>query len=237
MLMRVVSDVHGNTEGLSAVLGDTPGRKADMTVCLGDVVGYGAEPSACISMVREACDVVVRGNHDSGASGLLPDAHFNEAGAAAIRWTRGVLSPAEREWLGSLPVEAGLEGGLFLCHSDPADPEGWGYMMSPFQAVDACTAREGLTCLVGHTHMACAWTESGGFTDGSSGSTAVWRLLNCGSAGQPRDRNPDAAYMLVDTSEGRWEHLRVPYDIDAAASKIRDAGLPDILWRRLYEGF
>ena len=237
MLIRVISDVHGNTEALTAVLDDPPGRAADTTVCLGDVVGYGAEPSECIAMVRETCGLIVRGNHDSGASDLLPISHFNAAGAAAIRWMRGFLPIGEKEWLASLPMDAQLAEGFYLCHADPADPDGWGYIMQPSQVIEACEARPDVTCLVGHTHMACAWTTIGGFTESPSGRLDTWSLLNCGSTGQPRDRDPDAAYMLIDTDSGYWSHQRVPYDIDSAAGKIREAGLPDSLWRRLYRGF
>jgi predicted phosphodiesterase len=237
MLVRIISDVHGNTEALSAVLADEPGSGADMTVCLGDVVGYGAEPSRCIELVRSSCEVVVRGNHDAGASDLLPLTHFNEAGAAVIRWMQDILTEDEREWLASLPMDTVLGDNLYLCHSDPADPGGWRYMMQPHQVVEACEARQGMTCVVGHTHLACAWTASGGFTESPSGILSSWSLLNCGSTGQPRDRNPDAAYMLIDTDSGKWTHLRVPYDIDSTADTIRGAGLPDVLWQRLYRGF
>jgi diadenosine tetraphosphatase ApaH/serine/threonine PP2A family protein phosphatase len=237
MLIRVISDVHGNTEALSAVLEDGAGIGADTTVCLGDVVGYGAEPSRCIELVRSTCDLVVCGNHDAGAAGLVPLAHFNAAGAAAIRWTSELLTPAEREWLSSLPMQAELDPGFHLCHSDPVDPGGWRYMMQPAQVIEACRARPGMTCLVGHTHMACSWTDKGGFTETPTGSLESWDMLNCGSAGQPRDRNPEAAYLLLDTDAGSWTHVRVAYDIDGAAGKIRDAGLPEVLWQRLYRGY
>ena len=236
MLIRVLSDVHGNTEALSAVLDHSADGGADTTVCLGDVVGYGAEPSQCIEILRSVCSTVLMGNHDAGTAGLIPLTHFNDAGAAAVRWMIDLLTAEEKEWLASLPMDASLDR-FFLCHSDPADPEGWRYMMEPGQVTEACAARPGKTCLVGHTHMACAWTSSGGFTESPTGSLDSWSLLNCGSVGQPRDRNPDAAYMLIDTCSGTWSHIRVGYDIDGAAEKIRAAGLPEVLWRRLYIGF
>jgi len=105
VLIRVLSDIHGNTEALNAVLDDDAGQKAEVTICLGDIVGYGAEPSACIATVREVCDLVVMGNHDSGAAGLLANDNFNLPGAAALEWIRSILTREEKEWLRDLPIE------------------------------------------------------------------------------------------------------------------------------------
>jgi len=236
VLIRILSDIHGNTEALSAVLDDEVGRKAEVTLCLGDVVGYGAEPSACIATVREVCDLVVMGNHDSGASGLLPDDRFNLPGAKALEWIRGVLTRGEKEWLRGLPIDGVFADSLYICHSDPSNPESWNYIMQPAEAISACESHPDRTCLIGHTHLACAWTPSGGFTESPEGNLNSHRLINCGSVGQPRDRDPDAAYLMVDTDAGTWSHIRVHYDIDSAADKIRRAGLPDVLWQRLYGG-
>ena len=57
-----------------------------------------------------------------------------------------------------------------------------------------------------------------------------------GSVGQPRDGNPASCYAMLDTARAEITYLRVPYDIDSAAAKIRAAGLPDALAARLRRG-
>jgi len=57
-----------------------------------------------------------------------------------------------------------------------------------------------------------------------------------GAVGQPRDRNPAACYALYDDEACTLTYMRVPYDIETAQRKIRDAGLPAFLAARLAWG-
>lgn len=236
MLLRVISDVHSNLQALTAVLADEAGMNADATLCLGDIVGYGADPSACIGIIRMECDLVICGNHDVGAAGGLTVDRFNWEGATAIRWTRSVLSKKEIEWLSLLPYYIHNFQGFFLCHSYPADPESWTYVLRRNQAIASIESRAGMISLIGHTHLPGCWMEDGNYTDAESGDFSKVRLVNVGSVGQPRDRDPRAAYMLIDTKKGTWEHRRVEYSIDDAAARIKEAELPPVLWQRLYSG-
>jgi diadenosine tetraphosphatase ApaH/serine/threonine PP2A family protein phosphatase len=61
-------------------------------------------------------------------------------------------------------------------------------------------------------------------------------LVNPGSVGQPRDRDPQAAYAVFDADAGTVEYRRVAYDVERAAGKILAAGLPEGLAARLFEG-
>jgi predicted phosphodiesterase len=236
MLIRIISDIHSNIQALEAVLADAPGTKADRTFCLGDIVGYGADPSACIDRVKQECDTVVMGNHDAGVLELLPLERFNREGAAAIKWTRSVLSQDEKDWLSTLSYST-ESGNFFLCHSYPADPESWTYVLRRSHALEAMSVRQGFICLIGHTHLPGCWMEDGSFTEAPGGDFSKVRLVNAGSVGQPRDRDPRAAYLLIDTDEGTWEHRRVHYSIDDTAARIKDTGLPAVLWERLYIGY
>ena len=235
MLIRIISDIHSNFQALEAVLNDPPGREAERTFCLGDVVGYGADPSRCIERVRSECDIVVTGNHDVGVAGRVSLDRFNREGAAAIRWTGSVLTQNEIDWLSLLPYYTEYEN-FFLCHSYPADPESWTYVLRRNHALESMSVREGQISLFGHTHLPGCWTEGGNYTEASKGDFSKVRLVNAGSVGQPRDRDPRAAYLLIDTEAGTWEHRRVDYSIDDAAARIRDVALPAILWERLYTG-
>jgi len=235
MKLRVISDVHGNIHALKRVLTDLDRASADLTLCLGDTVGYGAFPSECIQLIRENCGIAVAGNHDYGVAGSIPLEHFNKAGEAAIHWIRPRLSPEELEWLASLPLHATYRE-LFLCHSHPAHPGGWVYIRDASQAENAIQARSGEISLIGHTHMPGCWSRRGGFSECTEGDLDTTGILNCGSVGQPRDGDPRAAYMILDTGERTWRHVRVEYDIKAAANAILDAGLPSKLSERLYIG-
>lgn len=235
MLLRIISDVHGNYQALEAVLSDSAGAGADSTLCLGDVVGYGADPSRCIEKVRKECRLVVRGNHDAGAAGQISIDRFNWEGATAIRWTRKVLKSDEVRWLSMLPYFHEMQD-LFVCHSYPADPESWTYVLRRNQALASISAREGQVSLIGHTHLPGVWLKDGNYSEEDSGDLSRAGIINAGSVGQPRDRDPRAAYLLVDTGKGTWEHRRVEYPIDDAVARMKEEELPPVLWQRLYRG-
>lgn len=236
MLIRIISDIHSNVQALDAVLSDPPGRDSDRTFCLGDIVGYGADPSICIERVQKECDIVVTGNHDAGAAGRLSLDRYNWEGAVVIRWTRSILSKDEKEWLSRLPYFAEHED-FFLCHSYPADPMSWTYVLRRNHALESISAKQGYISLIGHTHLPGCWTEDGNYTDAPAGDFSKVRLVNAGSVGQPRDKDPRAAYLLIDTEARTWEHRRVEYSIDDAAARMKEAALPSILWERLYKGY
>jgi len=235
MLIRLISDIHSNLQALEAVLSDPPGKDVDRTFCLGDIVGYGADPSGCIELIRNNCDLVVSGNHDAGVAKKVSLDRFNWEGAMVIRWTVSVLSKDEIDWLSLLPYYAEHEG-YFLCHSYPADPESWTYLLRRNHALESISVRQGLISLIGHTHLPGCWTEDGNYSEALKGDLSKVRIINVGSVGQPRDRDPRAAYLLLDTEARTWEHRRVEYSIDDSAAKIREAELPTVLWKRLYTG-
>ena len=235
MLVRVISDIHSNLQALEAVLKDPKGREADETWCLGDVVGYGADPSDCIAIVREISNLTVCGNHDAGAAGSLSLVRFNWEGATAVRWTREILDDSEIRWLSLLPSYEETED-FFLCHSYPADPESWTYGLRRNHALESIRARGGQISLIGHTHFPGCWTADGAYIESSEGDFHKVRLVNAGSVGQPRDKDPRAAYLLIDTEAMTWEHRRIEYSIDDAAARIREEELPPLLRQRLYSG-
>jgi len=243
MKTAVFGDVHGNLEALEAVLADAKARGAEAFACLGDVVGYGANPNECCERVRALDGIVVRGNHDHAASHRVPLAWFNELAAAAIRWTRGSLSPENRAWLRSLPFEAALPDGSQLVHGSLDEPRHWHYLY-PGRDVEGHFRRQSRPlCFVGHTHVPFVFIRTGGRIFEAafdpfrvSPPDAAQVAVNPGGVGQPRDEDPRAAYALYDPDTGVLEPCRVEYDVAAAARKIQAAGLPDLLARRLFLG-
>jgi predicted phosphodiesterase len=235
----ILSDIHGNLEALEAVMADAQGRY-DRIVCLGDLVGYGADPNAAVAWARDNVRVIVRGNHDKVCVGLEPFETYNAAAQASAQWTQAELKPIHREYLERLPRGPLPYEGLDLVHGSPADEDE--YLLTTYQLPAIVPLLESQVTFFGHTHV------QGGFLLAPQGSRLIppdialrvephyFYLINPGSVGQPRDRDPRAAYALYSPQERTVEFRRIAYDVDRAAAKIRAAGLPEFLAARLYEG-
>jgi predicted phosphodiesterase len=243
--VAVLSDIHSNRQALEAVLAAIDEADVDQAWCLGDMVGYGADPDACTALVRERCDTCLAGNHDLAVLGNLDISTFSETAAAAVEWTRENISEDTLKFLGELEPTAS-QAGVGLFHASPRDPI-WEYVLSSDQAEAGLEAQEERVGLIGHSHIALFFVRAAGarpgYTQGAEAEADLeielpdgeW-LLNPGSVGQPRDSDPRAAWLELDTDAwtARWH--RVDYDIAAAATAIRAAGLPPALADRLEVG-
>ncbi|MDQ6908545.1 MAG: metallophosphatase family protein [Chloroflexota bacterium] len=235
----ILSDIHGNKDALDAVVADA--GNAERIWCLGDIVGYGPEPGACVAWVRAHCDIVLSGNHDYAAFDPSVVRDFNPNAALAAEWTRDQLTDEQVTYLQSLPSLVEVNG-VTLAHASPTDPI-WTYILSVVDARDAFGAFSGACCFVGHTHVAACYAEVDGMivriptVNHEPYPVADGRfILNPGSVGQPRDRDPNAAYLWYDDDAYTVEWKRVAYDIAAVQEKMRSAGLPDRLAARLALG-
>jgi len=208
-------------------------------------VGYGADPGAVVDIVAEHAAhgaVAVLGNHDAAIFG--DDAYLNDSAAAAIEWTRTVLTPAQRAFLEALPLAVHEERACFV-HASAAMPGRWDYVDSPRAAERSSRAAERPYTFSGHVHDQLLYGSDAldrmvpfRPRPGVSIPVAAHRswLVLAGSVGQPRDGTPAAAYALADLEAMRITFHRVPYDHDRAASKVRAAGLPEVLAYRLERG-
>jgi len=243
--VAVISDIHANLPALEAVLEAIDRSGADEIWCLGDVIGYGAEPDECADLVRERCAICLVGNHDLAVLGALDVASFSEAAAEAVHWTREHVSEPTLALLRELEP-AGERDGIALSHASPRDPV-WEYVLSAEQA-DACfDVQPKRIALIGHSHVSLFFTrplaEGHGEIRGAQSSDdtlldlgdGCW-LINPGSVGQPRDGDPRAAWLELDTSEQTARFHRARYDIERAAASISSAGLPRRLADRLHVG-
>jgi len=243
----VLSDVHGNLEALSAVLADAASEGALGVLCLGDAVGYGADPVACVELLGERSTGMVAGNHEYGALGLLDLRWFNPAARAAALWTREQLGADHQGYLSGLPLSSAL-GEATCVHASPRRPEEWDYLLSAEDGFEAFADFATRLCFVGHSHRPGVWSlGSSGPAHEDLGGPA-WHdhripfhdgrryIVNVGSVGQPRDRDPRAAYVVWDEDERSITLRRVMYDHKAAAAKILRAGLPRALADRLAHG-
>lgn len=240
MKYAILSDIHGNLEALTAVLEKTGKLGVDGHLCLGDLVGYGADPNAVAEIVRDTCQLTIRGNHDHAAVDPREEAHFNTWAVQAIRWTRDELTEENLAFLEGLEYSGHLDDALFV-HASPGEPERWRYILSPQAAAAEFDAFEESFCFIGHSHvpMLVLRTEIGTseLLDQEVALPAGARvLMNVGSVGQPRSGNPEACFAVLDLEDRSARLVSVPYDVQAARKKIIGAGLPRFLGDRLLLG-
>lgn len=246
MRTALLADIHSNLEALQACLAHARREGVDRFAFLGDLVGYGADPLACLDIVAGLVDQgapAVRGNHDSAClGGILPSMSY--AARDAIYWTRDRIGPRERAFLAGLPLVVAEDDRQYV-HASAEQPEAWPYITGTRDASRALTATAARVLLVGHVHEPLLYFTTPGAAlrtfhpvPGVPLPLSEYRrwLIIVGSAGQPRDGNPAACYGLHDADAGAFTHFRVPYDVQAAAKKILDAGLPERLAWRLIRG-
>jgi predicted phosphodiesterase len=237
MRTLVISDIHSNLEALNAVFAaaeeDEP---VERILCLGDIVGYGPAPMACLEALWERHAVSIQGNHDAAVAGTIGVDNFNLYAAEAARWTTQQLSSDAVQYLADLPRKL-VDESFLLVHGSPKEPL-WDYLMSYGQADEAWASTDSSDVLVGHSHYQFAAEAGRGVENpGPNGLTVplghARLVVNPGSVGQPRDRDPRAAYAIYD-DDARMIYLhRVWYDINATQRAMADQGLPEPLINRL----
>ncbi|HJQ57673.1 MAG TPA: metallophosphoesterase family protein [Vineibacter sp.] len=245
MLIALFGDIHANREAFTACLDDARRAGVDRYVFLGDLVGYGADPVWVVEQVADMFDagaVGVRGNHDAGA--LDPSESMAKLARTAIEWTRAQLGDAHRAFLARLPITLTEVDRLYV-HASAAAPDSWIYVRSAREAFQSFRATDQRLTFCGHTHIPTLFNESATSlpqqhepADDKPIPLLAQRrwLAVIGAIGQPRDGNPDACYGLFDDASNTLTYVRVPYDVDIAARKIRAAGLPAALADRLTLG-
>lgn len=239
MRIAVLSDIHGNLPALEAVLAAL--KPYDAIWELGDIVGYGPQPNEVVARLAQENATGVRGNHDAAAIGELDTDSFNDDARAALEWTADQLEPHTRDWLKALP-ERTVDGPFTLVHGSPRDPT-WEYVFTAAIARANLESFDTTHCLVGHTHIPVAYRESGQRMQGIEprrahplklGEQRV--IANPGSVGQPRDGDPRASAMLLDTEMQTLEWHRVEYPIEHVQQLMSERDLPPRLVRRLQFG-
>jgi predicted phosphodiesterase len=239
--VAVISDIHGNLHAVQAVLAALADERPDAIWCLGDLVGYGPRPNECTVTVSRSASVCLVGNHDLGVIGRLPLDDFSHDAAAAALWSRTVLTAAARKYLERRKTSTKTRHAE-LFHASPRDPV-WEYILSAEAAKAALRLTSLPVVLVGHSHVALAFTVADGEVaaalapEGTEIDLASGRwLLNPGSVGQPRDGDPRAAYLLLDFDGQKAHFRRVAYPVERTQEEILERGLPDALAGRLALG-
>lgn len=240
MKRAIISDIHGNFEALTAVMGRIGEIDVAEIICLGDIIGYGPDPIKCLDTVIDNCQLTILGNHDQAA--IFDPEGFNPVAMKAIYWTReqlendtSDLERADRRWdfLGELPRRHD-EGEFLFVHGSPRDPTNeyvFPEMVYERELLSVLMSRFEKVCFQGHTHIPGVFTETGSFItpeerDQMFRLEAEKWMINVGSVGQPRDGNPRSCFVVLDTDEKTVEYHRVEYDTETTREKIHD--IPDL---------
>jgi predicted phosphodiesterase len=243
MRILVMSDIHANYTALEAVLKDA--GKVDETWFLGDMVGYGPDPNAVVEELREIPNLTcLLGNHDVGVIGKMPLETFNGDARRSLMHHEKVLTTSNMEYMRTLPSNTRTRGEATLAHGSPRDPL-WEYILNSLTARLNFDHFKTPWCFVGHSHIQCIFilneeTDQVSLDQTKPDTTIQLHakmILNPGSVGQPRDRDPRAAYAIYDTTERTWTPRRVEYNIAEVQQRIREFKLPEKHAVRLAEGW
>ena len=245
MRRLVVSDIHSNLEAFQAVLDDA--GPVDEIWCLGDVVGYGPDPNACVDLLRSHPHVCIAGNHDWATLGRLDLRDFNPDARDANLWNRQQLTPENLAFLENLPETFLEEGQFSLVHGSPRYPI-WEYIIYPSTAEVNFEHMSTPYTLVGHTHTPVVFRLREG-DDAQECEMIVPSpglplelgpepvIVNPGSVGQPRDGDPRASYLILDSEALTVEHHRVEYPVEITQAKMMEHDMPLRLVLRLGYGW
>lgn len=236
MKLAFLSDIHANLHALEAAWADLESRRPEAVYCLGDLVGYGAFPDAVVDFIRRRDIPTVMGNYDDGVGFeqddcgcVYRDPQDDHRGRLSLRWTQANTTPETKAFLRGLPLQIRLEGQrprLLLVHGSPRKINEYLYQDRPQATFERIAALAGCEVLLfGHTHLPYQKSIAGTL------------FVNAGSVGKPKDGDPRAGYVLLETGRRtRVDFRRVPYDVAAAARAVRESGLPEAFADQLEAG-
>ena len=230
MKIAIFSDVHANIQAMEAVWDDIQQQDPDEVYCLGDLVGYGANPNEVIEFIRDNEIPMIMGNYDNGVSLELDscgckynNSKLERLGELSIWWSRGHTSQANKDFLKELPREFRLKENVLMVHASPRSLHE--YLPEERPTVTFERIAKVAECdimLFGHTHIPY------------KKRVAETLFVNTGSVGRPKDGEPRAGYVILDS--GEVEFRRVAYDAEGAAQAIRASDLPDYYADELLAG-
>lgn len=244
MKYLIFSDIHSNLEAFEKMLSLKKVQEVDKILFLGDLVGYGADPDDIVSIFRKLENVYsIRGNHDKVISELESSSLFNPVAAFSAEWSKLHIGPENKQFLVDLkkgPLV--VDRFITICHGSTFDEDY--YVFSMFEAVESLKFMRTSIGFFGHTHFPIIYLLRNEKIDAVplSKNTRIKLdsntryLINPGSIGQPRDKDPNPSFIIFDSTKRDIQFIRFSYNIKKAQKKIRDAGLPEILASRLESG-
>lgn len=241
MKFALISDVHGNLEALENVLRDIEKQGVEKIHFLGDVVGYGCNPNECIKLINKHCDIMLLGNHDYAVMGIEQTENFNPMAKASMDWTVTKIKDKSIQILADFEMTATFLD-YFLVHASPDIPDEWTYILDSEGARNNFREFTQTVCIIGHTHIPTCFVQENNDTIVQHTKSSITYndghryIINIGSVGQPRDNDPRACYLIVDTDTRTMFYRRIEYDIEKTQGKMKKAKLPDFLIERLAIG-
>jgi putative phosphoesterase len=234
MRIALFSDVHSNLPALEAVLAGIASAGVDQLYALGDLVGYAPWPNEVLERLQSENLPIVMGNYDDGTGFdrdecgcAYTDPTEKALGDQSFAWTKANTSDANKAWLRELSAQIRFEAGHrrhLLVHGSPRRINEYLYEDrddATFARIAAAADADVIVC--GHTHRPYDKTVAG------------VRFINVGSVGKPKDGDPRACWVLLDTTAGTVDFRRVPYDVEAAARAVEASGLPSEFAAQLRE--
>jgi len=239
----LISDIHANIDALEAVLADIDQQGIQEILCLGDIVGYGAAPAECLRILRKRCSAFVIGNHDAYTLLSLDKYQMEKRVRDGILFAQQALTKEEKKWIRSLPLSTEV-GSITIVHASLHNPDSFYYMSRKDDFLQHFDKQQTKVSFFGHTHrpeVALLRKEDDvGFGIPGEGEVLLEAdkacAINVGSVGQPRDGDVRSAYGIYDSERHSFILRRVSYDIEKAARRIQDAGLPEENAIRLFMG-
>ncbi len=245
MKIGILADVHSNLEAFQAVLFNLEKRGIKKIWHLGDIVGYGPNPNECVELLKKKKIISVVGNHDLAVIGKISIFDFNPYAAQAVKINASELSQENKKILSNLPLTLKPEKEIILAHGSLRDPI-WEYLLEIYQAEENFTLFKEKVLFVGHSHIPTIFEKrenkiyqfrfppDKAFLKFEKDS---FYIINPGSVGQPRDRNPKASFIIFDNEALTLEYHRIEYDYYRTQEKMRKKGFPNFLIERLSIGY
>jgi predicted phosphodiesterase len=234
MRIGILSDIHGNLEAFRAVLDHMMDQAVDRMISLGDNVGYGPEPEAVTHLLRKREISSVLGNHELALTAEDQLDWFNHDAKTSLIWTRSNLSGASCKYLVALPTSRVVKRCRFVHGFPPDSPTRYLFQVADTEIIRTLREMREWIAFTGHTHCLQLISRTNGIASRGDLHPGVITLdpaaryiVNAGSVGQPRDGDPRAKYLVLDTRAATLQVCAVAYDVDRVIQKILAAGLPD----------
>jgi putative phosphoesterase len=217
MKLALMGDIHGNIQALRVVLNAATRENIKKLLITGDLVGYYFSPLEVIELLDEWDVEIVRGNHEEMLKTACKDPNYllsvDERYGTGLRIAFEQLSPEQIDKLCELkhPLDLIFEGvKILLCHGSPWDLDQYIYPNAENALITKCAISEYDLVVMGHTHYPMQLMV---------GRT---RLVNPGSVGQPRNRDPGAHWAIFDTETRSIEFRCEPYDMTDLIRECKD---------------
>ncbi|MEA1967031.1 MAG: metallophosphoesterase family protein [Thermodesulfobacteriota bacterium] len=234
MRIAVISDIHSNFEAFEAVLKHIKKAGVDEVISLGDNIGYGADPEEVIRLLCKNSIDSVLGNHELALLNKRYLAGFNPTARAALIKNRKMLSKASSEYISYFKPFFVRFGCRFVHGLPPDSVSTYLSLTSETKLERIMAALSQKISFTGHTHLlGIVELQKHGLIRRKIKKN-IERLdkesryiINAGSIGQQRDGDARAKFVIWDSDAGTLEPVYIEYDKEAAAEKIRKAGISD----------